>query len=84
MTKFIIMRTSQLLEDKPCEEAEKELLLTHVDKRVAKGALPAWSIQINDLEHLLALKKKYGELIISTSVFEEIPFLIEIYDTHRE
>lgn len=44
-----------------------------------------WVVDINSIEDLLELSKKYGELIIYTQLFPgEIAPYIEIYDDYRE
>lgn len=44
-----------------------------------------WVVDINSIEDLLELSKKYGELIISTQLCPwEIAPYIEIYDDYRE
>lgn len=44
-----------------------------------------WVVDINSIEDLLDLSKKYGELIISTQLCPwKIASCIEIYDDYRE
>ena len=43
-----------------------------------------WEIEINSLNDITSLFKKYGEIIIRESVYSEYDFEIEIYDTYRE
>lgn len=44
-----------------------------------------WVVDINSIEDLLELSKKYGELIISTQLYPwKIAPYIEIYDAYRE
>lgn len=68
--RFKILRTSNAYE-KPCEEA---LLVD------ASNNPPLWSIEINTLEELLALQKKYDDLIVR-NIFNSTEMEIEIYDS---
>lgn len=58
--------------------------------RIVKGKImrdfeeTGWFIEINSLEELLEFQKKYGDLVLQHSMWnEEIPE-IEIYDYYRE
>lgn len=76
--KFLIDRTSRYTE-KPCEEAVP-----------TKEGLPqglqcnAWEIEISSIEDLRDFVKKYGDIVISESLFEDDRLEIEIYDQPRE
>ena len=43
-----------------------------------------WEIDVESLEDIIHLFKKYGDIIIKSSVYSEYDFSIEIYDTYRE
>jgi hypothetical protein len=77
--KYRIDRTSD--EGKPCEEAftDEEVFIGD-DGKV--GILTHWYININTLEELQLLVKKYGYLIIGE--YDDGEPDIEIYDDYRE
>ena len=82
--KFIIRRTSiSHNEDLPCEEA-KLIKATPMFKIDGKDKKEYLFMEINSLKELLALKEKYGDIIIGDSRCKEIPLEIEIYDDYRE
>lgn len=77
--KFIIYRTSNsyLNANSPCEEAvlvEHKLVYKNNDHEQYKNI---YEIEINSLEDLINLSKKYGEIIINGNT-------LEIYDDYRE
>lgn len=43
-----------------------------------------WEVEINSLNDIISLFKKYGDIIIEESIYSEYDFTIEIYDTYRE
>jgi len=48
------------------------------------GTMECWAIEINSLEDLLSLYRKYGELVIQTNMWDKQTPEIEIYDDYRE
>lgn len=43
-----------------------------------------WEVEIESLNDILSIFKKYGDIIIMESTYSEYDFKIEIYDTYRE
>ena len=43
-----------------------------------------WEVEIESLNDIISLFKKYGDIIIKESIYLEYDFTIEIYDTYRE
>lgn len=43
-----------------------------------------WEVEIESLNDIISLFKKYGDIIIKESIYHEYDFTIEIYDTYRE
>ena len=43
-----------------------------------------WTIEIKDLEDLMKIYNKYGDIVIENSYYKEFPVAIEIYDSYRE
>lgn len=43
-----------------------------------------WEVEIESLNDILSLFKKYGDIIIEESIYSEYDFEIEIYDAYRE
>ena len=43
-----------------------------------------WEVEIESLNDILSIFKKYGEIIIKENPYSEYDFAIEIYDTYRE
>lgn len=58
---------------------ENNMIVCDVVKNVK-----CFTIEINNLEDILKLQKKYGNIIIKSSNYKEIEFELEIYDTYRE
>lgn len=79
--KFKVERTSMRYRElKPCEEAyEGNILWIGSDKYIK-----CWYVDINSLQELLDFEKKYGDIIITTSLFDNKTPVIEIYDYYRE
>lgn len=79
--KFKVERTSMKnMVLKPCKEAyEGNILWIGINEY-----LKCWYIDINSLEELLKFEEKYGEIIITTSIFDNKTPTIEIYDYYRE
>lgn len=48
------------------------------------GEVDEWFVEFNSLEDLVAFKRKYGEIILTTSCTDCNHIEIEIYDTYRE
>lgn len=69
--KFIVTRTSQWDDEKPCENAK-------LDNEVDLFGNKQWYIEINTIEELMAFKREVGVSIIIGSNS------IEIYDGYRE
>lgn len=57
-----------------------------IDGHIARdiSTIKCWAIEINSLEDLLALHRKYGQLVIQTSMWNKETPEIEIYDDYRE
>lgn len=43
-----------------------------------------WEVEIENLNDILSIFKKYGDIIIKESIYSEYDFTIEIYDAYRE
>lgn len=43
-----------------------------------------WEVEIESLNDILSIFKRYGDIIIRESSYSEYDFTIEIYDTYRE
>ena len=43
-----------------------------------------WEVEIESLNDIISLFKKYGDIIIEESIYSEYDFTIEIYDAYRE
>ena len=43
-----------------------------------------WEVEIESLNDIISLFKKYGDIIIEESIYFEYDFKIEIYDAYRE
>lgn len=43
-----------------------------------------WEVEIESLNDILSIFKKYGDIIIMESAYSEYDFKIEIYDAYRE
>lgn len=43
-----------------------------------------WEVEIDSLNDIISLFKKYGDIIIMESTYSEYDFTIEIYDAYRE
>lgn len=43
-----------------------------------------WEVEIESLNDIIGIFKKYGDIIIMESTYSEYDFKIEIYDTYRE
>lgn len=43
-----------------------------------------WEVEIESLNDIISIFKKYGDIIIMESIYSEYDFKIEIYDTYRE
>ena len=43
-----------------------------------------WEVEIESLNDILSIFKKYGDIIIEESIYSEYDFTIEIYDAYRE
>lgn len=69
--KFIVTRTSQWDNEKPCENAK-------LDNEVNLWGDKQWYIEINTIEELMAFKREVGVPIIIRDNS------IEIYDDYRE
>ena len=69
--KFIVTRTSQWGDEKPCENAK-------LDDEVNVWGNKRWYIEINTLAELMAFKQEVGVPIIIGNNS------IEIYDDYRE
>lgn len=69
--KFIVTRTSQWDNEKPCENAK-------LDNEVNLWGDKQWYIEINTIEELMAFKQEVGFAIIIGNNS------IEIYDGYRE
>jgi len=67
--KFKINRTSLFSDQQPIEEAKKDFIED------------GWYININNLEELLQLQNKYGNIILCKY---ECSYELEVYDTWRE
>lgn len=61
------------------EDKEKKMIVRDL---ISEEKL--YTIEIQDLEDILNLQRKYGKIIITKSSYEEIPLVIEIYDDYRE
>lgn len=75
--KFLVTRTSlynRWGSNSPCKEAKQEM----------SEDGPIWTIEINTLEELINFRKKYGDIILTISIYPEIDYKIEIYDDYRE
>lgn len=73
--KFDIYRTSSCLgSEKPCEGAVK-------DEARSNNYFTTYTIEINSLEELIALKEEVGDIIIADNDDNQV---IEIYDDYRE
>lgn len=57
-----------------------------IDGYIARdiGKKDCWAVEINSLEDLMALQRKYGDLVIETNWADEETPNIEIYDDYRE
>lgn len=76
--KFVIYRTSEIVP--PCEEAKKETMKLLVDGDEEE----IYTIEVNTLEELLNICKKYGDVIVNENYWDtKFPY-IEIYDYYRE
>ncbi len=80
--KFTIKRTGIWGNDKPCDEATPYEVKNNVIKNGETEK--CWAIEINSLEDLIALYRKYGELVIQTNMWDRETPEIEIYDDYRE
>jgi len=83
---FRIGRTSHNGNQAPCEEAyEREVVeedsIFGAWRMSTKQIVVRWFIDINTPEELVALEKKYGEIIISSC---NAGPTLEIYDDYRE
>lgn len=43
-----------------------------------------WEVEVDSLNDIISLFKKYGDIIIMGSTYSEYDFTIEIYDEYRE
>lgn len=88
--KFIISRTSDYRDhSSPCAEA-KEDQVARIETRDLychdREMVNVWTIEIDSIEELIALSRKYGKIIITDhylNVNDGYPTL-EIYDSYRE
>lgn len=71
--RFIVSKTTGG-DEKPCKEAIKLIDSKNGD----------WCVDINTLEELIVFIQKYGDIVMTTSLYSENEFEIEIYDTWRE
>ena len=84
---FIIERTSHHGNQAPCEEAHEREVVEDDSNWGPDGWITEqikvvrWFIDINTPEELVALEKKYGEIIISSC---DAGPTLEIYDDYRE
>lgn len=79
--RFRIIRASNDIK-KPCKEAYKGT--REIEFRGNVIIDDCWYIDINSLEELLKLIKKYGDLIIQKEDDNNKNFLIMIYDDYIE
>lgn len=78
--KFYVVRTSG--KTPPCEEAKHEnVYLKRFDGKTIETDV--WLIELNTLDELMELNKKYGDIIIEDYWYAEGK-AIEIYDGYRE
>ncbi len=77
--------------DKKFGLIEGKWLDTGINHRIIDGCIArdigtrkCWSVDINSLEDLIAFKRKYGDLVIETNLWDGKTPHIEIYDDYRE
>jgi hypothetical protein len=79
--KYIITRASVRLSNdgnKPHHDAVLETL------NMGKNLVKCWTIEIQDLRQLNDIMNSEGSLIISESLFKDVPYEINIYDDYVE
>lgn len=84
--KCIVMRSSQWAyhrDEPPCEGATLGTF-TKIEHGKEYPDTPAWFIEINTLEELIAFADKYGDLVLTHHAYNEKERLLEIYDDYRE
>lgn len=75
--KFVIERASRIFSDNPpCEEAYRDESVSKFDKD-----FPTWCVDVDDV---MVLFKKYGDIVIRNSEYSYTIPVIIIYDDYIE
>ena len=85
-------RTASSLEEAKTMRWYKEWISSGSNHREENGYIvrdcereeSVWEVEIESLNDILSLFKKYGDIIIEESIYSEYDFKIEIYDAYRE
>lgn len=85
--KFIIYKTSTYFNavgsKKPCENCKLETVIYHYDGGRSQVEEKQYTIDVANIENLVALTKNLGDIIIRNDAYYDYPVL-EIYDDYRE
>lgn len=85
-------RTASSLEEAKTMRWYKEWISSGSNHREENGYIvrdcerekSVWEVEIESLNDIISIFKKYGDIIIVESIYSEYDFKIEIYDTYRE
>lgn len=79
---FIVTRTSLWNNERPCWEATPKTIT--INKYGSEVKQNVWVVNFSNLNELMKFKKKYGQLVINSYLFDDSLMAIEIYDSYRE
>lgn len=85
-------RTASSLEEAKTKFWYNEFISSGTNHREGNGYIvrdcereeSVWEVEIESLNNIISIFKKYGDIIIMESAYSEYDFKIEIYDTYRE
>ena len=89
---YLDKRTVSSLEEAKATRWYNEFISSGTNHREENGYIvrdcereeSVWEVEIESLNDIISLFKKYGDIIIMGSTYSEYDFKIEIYDTYRE
>ena len=85
--KFIIYKTSTYFNavgsEKPCKNCKLETVIYHYDNGRSQVKKKQYTIDVANIEELVALTKNLGDIIIRNNDYYDYPVL-EIYDDYIE